>query len=120
MVDVQKLANDYIETWNEADQDRRRAALTAGWTERATYIDPLMRGTGLAQIDGLIGAVHARFPGFRFALLGNADGHDTFVRFSWGLGPDGGDAIVKGTDFVVCDGDRIASVTGFLDQVPNA
>ena len=120
MVDVQKIASDYIETWNEIDQGRRRAALAAKWTERASYIDPLMRGTGPDQIDGLIGADHQRFPGFRFALPGNADGHDNFVRFSWGLGPDGAEAIVKGTDFVVCDGDRIASVTGFLDQVPNS
>src|SRR3954468_982862 len=36
---------------------------------------------------GLIGAVHERFPNFRFSLLGEPDGFGTNVRFSWGLGP---------------------------------
>src|SRR3954464_15703040 len=32
---------------------------------------------------GLIGAVHERFPNFRFSLLGEPDGFGTNVRFSW-------------------------------------
>jgi hypothetical protein len=77
-----------------------------------------MRGKGQGEIDALIGAVHAKFPGFVFSLIAPADGHGSAVRFSWGLGPKGGEAVVKGTDFVTLDGDRIAAVTGFLDLVP--
>jgi hypothetical protein len=36
------------------------------------------------------------------------------------VGPDGADAVVKGTDFITVEGDRIAEVIGFLDQVPAA
>lgn len=115
---AQKLAEDYIEAWNERDATRRRALLAATWTSEATYVDPLMSGEGTDNIDGLIAAVHQRFPDFQFALLGTADGHGSVARFSWGLGPKGGDLIIKGTDFVCRDGDLIASVTGFLDQVP--
>ena len=39
-------------------------------------------------------------------------------RFSWGLGPEGTDAPIKGTDFAVLKDGRIRSITGFLDQVP--
>ena len=121
-----KIANAYIAVWNETDPARRRALIGEGWTEDARYVDPIMQGQGRDQISGLIAGVHARFPGFRFALLGQPDGYGDHVRFSWGLGPDGADSPIKGTDFspikgtdfaVVADG-KLQSVTGFLDQVP--
>ena len=115
-----KLAQDYIALWNEADEARRRAQLAAGWTPNATYVDPLMQGAGHAEIDALIAAVQQRFPTFQFSLMGTADAYADVARFSWALGPKDGEAIVKGTDFVRRDGDKIAAVTGFLDLVPAA
>jgi len=35
-----------------------------------------------------------------------------------GLGPDGVDSPIKGTDFAVVRDGRIRSIAGFLDQVP--
>ncbi len=62
-----------------------------------------------------------RFPEFSFALLGKVDGFGDNVRFSWGLGPKGAaDAPIKGTDFAAIKNGKIDSVTGFLDQVPQA
>ena len=112
------VANDYIALWNETDSFRRLAMLAETWTEAATYIDPVMRGTGHGEISALVGAVHAKFPDFVFTHVGHADGHDEHVRFSWSLGPRGGDPVFKGTDFVTLAGDDIAAVTGFLDLVP--
>ena len=118
MLDPQTVADRYIEVWNETDAKRRRALLAQNWTETATYADPLMRGRGSDEIDALIAGVQKRFPGFRFAISGLADGHGDHVRFSWRLGQDGAEAIVKGTDVVQIEGDQIAQVVGFLDQVP--
>ena len=115
-----KLAEDYISLWNETDGSRRRALLAATWTASALYVDPLMKGAGHGEIDALIGAVQQRFPAYAFTLLGAADGYADVARFSWALGPKGGDAVVKGTDFVRCEGDKIAAVTEFLDLVPSA
>ena len=117
MTDAADIAESYIALWNETDAARRRALLAQSWTEDATYIDPLMKGQGHAEIDALVGAVRARFPGFRFDLLKPADGHGDFVRFSWGLGPD---HPIKGSDVLVVEGRKIRSVIGFLDQVPSA
>src|SRR6516164_3313577 len=75
-------------------------------------------GRGLDAIDAIIGSVQRRFPNFSFALSGEADGHGNVVRFSWALGPKQGAAVVKGTDFVERDFDKICAVTGFLDLVP--
>jgi hypothetical protein len=118
MTDAAKIADAYIALWNETDPQRRRALIGAAWTEDARYVDPVMRGEGRDQIDGLIGAVHERFPGFRFALVGQPVGHGEHVRFSWALGPEGGESLIKGTDFAVVEGGRLQTVTGFLDQVP--
>jgi SnoaL-like domain len=113
-----KLAEDYITVWNERDETQRLNQLVSTWTSDASYADPLMRGSGRTEISALIAAVHARFPAFHFALAGVPDGFGDAVRFSWTLGPDGGETVIKGTDFVRRDGDLIASVTGFLDQLP--
>jgi hypothetical protein len=57
-------------------------------------------------------------PGFRFSLIGTPDGYGNQVRFSWQLGPEGSDGPIKGTDFATLENGRLASVVGFLDEVP--
>ena len=120
MTDVQTIARRYIDLWNERTPARRREILAANWAPNASYVDPLMRGNGYSAIDALIDGVQQRFPDFRFTLLGKADGHGSHVRFSWGLGPEGADSPIKGTDFAEIAEGRIRCVTGFLDQIPQA
>lgn len=64
--------------------------------------------------------MQSRFPGFRFALIGAADGYGDNLRFSWGLGPENGDALIKGTDFAELEGGKLKSVRGFIDFLPEA
>ena len=118
MTDIHAIASRYIELWNERTPNRRRELLAANWTPDARYVDPLMRGDGHDGLDALIAGVQQRFPDFRFRLLGEANGYGEHVRFSWGLGPDGVDSPIKGTDFAIIEDGRIRRVTGFLDQVP--
>jgi len=118
MTDAATIADRYIALWNETNATRRQDLLANLWTEDGTYIDPLMQGSGRSQIDALISAVHQRFPGFRFALIGQPDGYGDQVRFSWQLGPEGSDGPVKGTDFATLDNGRLKHVIGFLDKVP--
>lgn len=120
MTDAQTIASRYIELWNERDAARRNELLAANWSSDASYTDPLATAHGAADISALIGGVQQRFPDFRFALLGKADGFGDSIRFSWGLGPKGADAPVKGTDFAAIENGKIKCVTGFLDQVPQA
>lgn len=118
MTDANTIARNYIDLWNERTPSRRREMLNANWTADATYVDPLMSGDGHDGVDALISGVQQRFPDFRFRLIGAANGFGDHVRFSWGLGPDGTDSPIKGTDFAVLRDGRIRSITGFLDQVP--
>lgn len=116
-----EIARNYIACWNEIDIDRRRALLETHWRAEASYVDPLMAGGNLLEVDALIAAVQTRFPGHSFTLKDGAEGHNGRVRFSWSLGDNNaphGPAIAHGTDFVTLGADgKIASVTGFLDQV---
>jgi hypothetical protein len=120
MTDAQTIAQRYIELWNERDAARRTEILSANWSSDACYTDPLATVRGAVEISALIGGVQQRFPEFRFALIGKVDGFGDNVRFSWGLGPKGADAPIKGTDFAAIKNGKIESVTGFLDQVPQA
>ena len=66
----------------------------------------------------MIAGVQARFPGFRFARTSDVDAHNDRLRFSWALGPEGSEALAGGIDFGVLAGDRLQSITGFLDFAP--
>ena len=122
MTDATTIAHRYIELWNERTPSRRREMLATHWTADARYVDPLMSGDGHDGVDALIAGVQQRFPDFKFALIGAPNGYGDqlrfHLRFSWGLGPDGVDSPIKGTDFAVLKDGRIRSITGFLDQVP--
>ena len=118
MTDINNIARSYIELWNERIPSRRREMLATAWTADASYVDPLMSGEGYDGVDALIAGVQQRFPDFQFKLIGEPNGYGDHVRFSWGLGPDGVDSPIKGTDFAVLKDGRIRTVTGFLDQVP--
>ena len=114
-----ELVDGYFAAWNETDAARRRALIAQTWADDASYVDPLLSGRGHEGIDAMISAVHERFPRHQFRLSGGADGFGNYVRFSWDLVAPGGEAIVKGSDFGVVDAaGRFASVTGFLDVMP--
>jgi hypothetical protein len=118
MTDAMKIAESYIDLWNETNPQDRKRRIASTWTEDALYVDPLMKGQGHAEIAALIGAVHERFPGHRFALSGAPDGHGDRVRFSWTLGVPDATPVAQGTDFgiIAADG-RLKSISGFLDSV---
>jgi hypothetical protein len=109
----------YLSTWNATDAQDRAKLLAEHWAEDASYVDPLADVSGRSGIDATIAAVRAQFPGFVFSLVGEPDSHHSQTRFQWGLGPEGAEPLVIGFDVVVTDDEgRIASVLGFLDQVP--
>lgn len=118
---LQDLADRYIAAWNETDPAARRRLVDAGWAEDARYTDPLVVAEGRDAVDATLGAVQAQFPGMVFRLGGPVDAHHDIARFTWELGPAGGEALVVGFDVLVADAEgRIAQVHGFLDKVPAA
>ena len=116
-----EIIKRYLEAWNETDPAARRALVESLWAADGSYTDPLADVRGPDAIASLIGAAQQQFPGLEFTLGGTVDANHNQARFTWHLGPAGGEPIVIGFDVVVLAGDeRIASVHGFLDQVPAA
>lgn len=121
MSDIRDLVERYLSIWNERDAVARRAAIDKVFTEDTTYTDPLVVAEGPVAIDSTVGAVQQQFPDFAFRLAGDVDAHHDIARFTWELGPAGGEAVVVGFDVAVLASDgRIAKVHGFLDKVPAA
>jgi hypothetical protein len=119
MSDIGDTVERYIAAWNETDPAARRAALDALATPDVTYVDPLAAVEGADAFDATIAAVRDQFPDFTFRLAGTPDAHHDQVRFTWELGPAGGEALVVGFDVAVLAADgRIRAVYGFLDKVP--
>jgi hypothetical protein len=112
------LVDRYIAIWNETDDERRRNLIARTWTEDSTYLDPLMRGEGHIGIDAMIRGVQEQFPGLLFRRTSEVDAHNDHVRFSWELRPEGGPALAGGVDFGEIVGDRLQTITGFLDFAP--
>ncbi|MEV0133424.1 nuclear transport factor 2 family protein [Dactylosporangium sp. NPDC050688] len=119
MSEYEKLAQRYVDVWNETEPAARRAAIDALFTSAVTFADPMATARGQAEIDQMIGAVQAQFPGFVITLLGPVDGHHAQARFGWEMGLPGAPAPVAGFDVVTLAEDgRINQVLGFLDRVP--
>ncbi|SNT32203.1 SnoaL-like domain-containing protein [Streptosporangium subroseum] len=116
---IDQLVARYIATWNETDPVARRTEIERIWAEDGSYTDPIAVAEGLEAIDATIAAVQGQFPGFVFALAGPVDAHHDIARFTWELGPAGGESLVVGFDVAVLTEDgRISRVHGFLDKVP--
>ena len=118
MSDIQQLVENCIAVWNETDPTARRRGIDAVFAPGARYTDPLADVTGRDALDAVIAAVQAQFPGLVFTL-GPVDAHHDIARFTWELGPAGGESLVVGFDVVSVGADGlIHSVHGFLDKVP--
>jgi SnoaL-like domain len=114
------LIDRYLACWNETDSTARRDLITKTWADDASYIDPLVDAQGHDAIDAAIAATQGQFPGHVFALAGPVDAHHDVARFSWGLGRDGDEPLVIGSDVASVSADgRLARVVGFLDKVPS-
>ncbi|TMR25210.1 nuclear transport factor 2 family protein [Actinomadura geliboluensis] len=119
MSDVTELVQRYLAAWNETDAAARQAVLADVFAEDAVYTDPLASVQGRDGLDATIAAVQAQFRGLVFSLGGAVDAHHDIARFTWHLGPEGGEPVVIGFDVAVIGEDgRIRQVLGFLDRVP--
>jgi len=112
------LVDRYMAAWNETDASRRQALIALTFTDKARYLDPVLAGDGHEGIDAMVGAVHAKYPGYKFSRTSDINGHHDRAMFNWQLGPKDGPVFVKGVDVAVVSADgRLAQVDGFFTEV---
>ncbi|MET7331314.1 nuclear transport factor 2 family protein [Nonomuraea sp. NPDC005650] len=115
------LIERYIAAWNETDADARAKAVAELWTEDGTYTDPLADVAGHEAIAAVIAGAQGMFAGLVFTPGEVYDAHHHIARFTWHLGPEGGEPVAIGFDVVeLAEDGRIRTVLGFLDKVPAA
>jgi len=117
--DTAALVDRYLAAWNATDPAARREAVAAVFTPDVRYVDPLADVAGHDGVDALIAGAQEQFAGLVFSPGEQLDAHHDVVRFTWHLGPAGGEPVVIGFDVarVAADG-RLATVHGFLDRLP--
>jgi hypothetical protein len=119
MSNFENMVERYLAVWNTTDDTDRRKKIEEVFAEDVRYVDPLAAVDGRDALNVLIGAVHQQFPDLVFAAAGPADAHHDQGRFTWQLGPAGGEPLVIGFDVARLDeAGRIREVLGFLDRVP--
>ncbi|MCZ0986339.1 nuclear transport factor 2 family protein [Streptomyces diastatochromogenes] len=122
MSDLTTTVSRYLDIWNEADADKRAAAIAELFTADAPYIDPLAAVEGHAGFAAVVAGARDQFKGLGFELHGAVDAHHDQARFQWGLVTEpGAEPIAIGFDVIVTDAEgKIKAVYGFLDKVPAA
>lgn len=122
-MDARRVVERYLDSWNQADGDARRAAIAELWSTDGTYVDPLADVVGHDGLASLIEAIQQQLPGHVFRLVdGSVDAHHNVMRFGWELVPtEGGEPVAVGFDVAVTGAEgRIENVIGFLDKAPAA
>ena len=116
---VTATVDTYIAMWNETDPTKRAALIKRAWTSDGRYLDPQLEADGVAAINGMVGAVHERFPGHRFRRVSGVDQHHDQIRFAWELFATDGSVTVGGIDIgeLTADG-RLRRITGFFGPLP--
>jgi hypothetical protein len=125
LITPNKLADRYVELWNEPDAAIRRQLVDELYAPDADYImyrrDPFHGRPAIA--DQITYTIDLYRPmGFIFRSMHNATGHHNLVRFNWVMvSAETGEMEMAGQDIVVLDDqDRIRSDYQFHDKIPSS
>jgi hypothetical protein len=120
-MDTNEIVAAYGASWNEPDEDKRRALLEKSWADDAVYQDPTGRAEGRDALVAHISGFHQMFPGSSIVNTSGVDTYGNVIRFAWAMRDDEGAVAIEGMDFgeLAPDG-RLQSITGFFGPFPDA
>lgn len=115
------LVDAYFEMWRQPEAEARRALVEGVFTPDGRHVDPLADARGHAEVEAMVGGVHATYPGFAIERTSGIDQHGDQVRYAWRLDLADGTTLVEGLDIaeLAADG-RLARVAGFWGDLPAA
>jgi hypothetical protein len=121
-----ELAKRYMAIWNEADPERRRAAIAKLWERDAVHFTPSLEAHGYDAIEARVKTAYDKYVGtgeyvFKPAAA-DADEHHNAVRLRWEMvPPTGGEVAAAGSVFIILGDDgRIRTDYQFTDPTPQA
>src|SRR4051812_5086624 len=107
-VGYNELAERYIASWNETDDDARRKLVRELWTENGTYNNRFFTVTGHEALDYVTANAVQEYgsKGFVFRSQNDAYGHHGGVHFHWVMASAAtGEVDTWGEDFLILDGE---------------
>jgi len=115
-----EVVRAYCKSWNEKDEDARRALLESCWSESGQYTDPM--GAAPPGREGLVAHIsgfHAGYPGAKIVPTSRADLHHGKIHFTWQLVLADGTVAIDGRDFGELDEKgKIKTIVGFFTPPP--
>ena len=112
------LTRNLHDVFGENDPARRRAAIDETLTEDCVFYE--FRGVhrGRDEIDRIAGAIKAAHPDFRYQPIAGPEELGNGGRIQWVSGRHGEAPAYAGTDFIIAEGGRIATVYLYFDKLP--
>jgi hypothetical protein len=116
---IETLLNRNLrEVFGEGDQDRRRAAIQALYTEDCVLYVPPGIFVGHDALDKFAGDLRATHPHFVYTPHGAPQALHNSGRLAWGSGPNGETPQYTGVDFIIARDEKIAALYVYLDAPP--
>jgi len=109
------VVDTYLATWNETDRARRAELVDASLGTDLWYRDPMLEADGLDAYHAMIDGVEAQLPNHVMRRTGPLDVHHDVMRFTWALGPEGGEPVFAGVDMAKFDAaGKLHRIVGFV------
>jgi len=116
---IETLLNRNLrEVFGEGDQDRRRAAIQALYTEDCVLYVPPGIFVGHDAPDKFAGDLRATHPHYVYTPHGAPQALHNSGRLAWGSGPNGETPQYTGVDFIIARDEKIAALYVYLDAPP--
>jgi hypothetical protein len=112
---MQKMIHDYVEAWNEHNEEDFTKAFTNVWTQDSTYTDPTVENlTGIDAIVKLAINSLDKFPGRKFEVSTEPETHHNVGRYNWKVTFADGKFVI-GFDYFEFDNDfKLTKIVSFF------
>lgn len=114
------MERNVLEVFGQRDPERRKAAISALYTEDCTFFEADGQIVGRDALDKKVGRMLQDAPEFVFRLLSTAQVIHDHGRVQWQFGPNGAAPVVTGMDVAIFERMRIHTLYTFLDKPPTA
>ena len=113
------LTRNLYDVFGEHDSNARRTAIAQIYTEECIFEDHFGQSVGHAAIDAAVANLQGKFPAYAFSDAGPVQSLQMSARLPWRFGPPEEPGRIRGVDFVIVRGERIAALYVFLDEPPS-
>ena len=114
---VESIVAAHLEVFNAPAGPAREKAIAQLYTEDVVAGKPDVRLTGHAGVDQAVAGMQAQLPGMRVTRNGPVQAVHELVIFAWTTGPEGGPAVVSGSEvLIIRDGNKVSNLYVLIDS----